>query len=71
MPSPKGNFPIGKSEKINVALQRPTVNVKEAENVGEQAEAAARASQPQVQFSKHGTMPGYKPVHPVEEFWKD
>jgi hypothetical protein len=33
--------PIGKSTKINVALQRPSVNVKEAENQGEQAAAAA------------------------------
>jgi hypothetical protein len=32
-------FPLGKSEKIDVALQRPTVNFKEAENLGEQAAA--------------------------------
>lgn len=33
-----GGFPLGLagSEKINVAVQRPTVNVREAENVGEE-----------------------------------
>ena len=37
-----GNFPLGLagSEKVNVAVQRPTVNVREAENVGEQMAAA-------------------------------
>lgn len=39
-----GQFPLGLagSEKINVAVQRPTVNVREAENVGEQAAALNR-----------------------------
>lgn len=35
-------FPLGRSEKINVAVQRPTVNVREAENVGEQMAAENR-----------------------------
>ena len=60
----ESNIPLGQSEKINVAVQRPTVNVKEAENVGEQAAAANRANLPQVQFLKHGTLMA-KP-HPLE-----
>jgi hypothetical protein len=34
-------FPLGVagSEKVNVAVQRPTVNLREAENVGEQMAA--------------------------------
>lgn len=36
------SFPLGRSEKINVAVQRPTVNVREAENVGEQMAAENR-----------------------------
>jgi hypothetical protein len=40
---------------VNVAVQRPTVNLKEAENVGEQATAeAARFAAPRIVFSKHG-----------------
>ncbi len=62
---------FGKDEKLDVALQRPTVNLKEAENTGEQAEAATRAAQPAVRFSKHGTLGG-NPAHPVESlFGKD
>ena len=61
-------MPLGKSEKINVAVQRPTVNLKEAENIGEQADAAARASAPEVKFSKHGTF-GPSPAHPVADLW--
>jgi hypothetical protein len=56
-------------EKTNVAVQRPTVNLKEAENLGEQAEAAARTTQPGVRFGKHGTFFGPSPVHPVEALW--
>lgn len=41
---------------VNVAVQRPTVNVKEAENLGEQMAAETRRNEPTVQFSKHGTM---------------
>jgi len=46
--------PIGKSVKINVALQRPSLNIKEAENQGLQAAAAARNAEPMT-FAKHGT----------------
>ena len=58
-----------KDEKLDVALQRPTVNLKEAENTGEQAEAATRAAQPAVRFSKHGTLGG-NPAHPVESLFE-
>jgi len=70
--SGRGKAPgFGKDEKIDVALNRPTVNVKEAENVGEQASAATRATAPPVQFSKHGSLFG-NPAHPVESlFGKD
>jgi hypothetical protein len=47
MPKAKANeFPLGfqDSKRVNVAVQRPTVNVREAENLGEQA--AAEAKQP-------------------------
>jgi hypothetical protein len=68
----KGNFALGKSEKFDVALMRPTVNVKESENQGEQAMAAARTTAPPVKFSKHGTFPGGNPAHPVMDlFGKD
>jgi len=76
MAKPQGNYPlgkseIGKSEKINVALMRPTVNVKEAENVAEQAEAVAHTAPSPVKFSKHGAF-GPNPAHPVMDlFGKD
>jgi hypothetical protein len=50
--------------KINVAVQRPTVNIREAENVGEQLAAETRENQPQVRFSKHGTFGPKKITHP-------
>jgi hypothetical protein len=72
MAKPQGNFPLGKSEKIDVALMRPTVNLKEAENQGEQAEAAARTTAPPVKFAKHGAFPGGNPAHSVMDlFGKD
>ena len=72
MPKPQGNFPLGKSEKFNVAVQRSSVNLKEAENQGEQAMAAARTVAPPVRFSKHGTFPGGNPAHSVMDlFGKD
>lgn len=56
MPSHKPNsFPLGKSEKMDVALNRPTVNLREAENQGEEARAATGADQPTVRFGRHGT----------------
>jgi hypothetical protein len=58
-----GQFPLGGTGgPINVAVQRPTVNIKEAENVGEQA-AAAVHEEP-VTFSKHGTFGPRVTTHP-------
>ena len=72
MAKPPGNFSLGKSETFDVALQRPNVNLKEAENQGEQAEAAARTTAPPVKFSKHGAFPGGNPAHSVMDlFGKD
>lgn len=60
--------PLGRSEKINVALNRPTVNLKEAENLGEEATAVGRENAPMVKFSRHGTF-GPNPAHPVADLW--
>lgn len=51
--------------RFNVAVQRPTVNIKEAENVGEAAQAVVpgTAAQP-LRFSKHGTFGPKKVTHP-------
>lgn len=70
MAKPQGNFPIGKSTKINVAVQRPNVNLKESENVGEQAQAELdRFKRNPVTFSRHGTM-AYTP-HPIDAAYED
>jgi len=61
-----GQLPLGKDTPMNVAVQRPTVNVREAENVGEQA-AAAVHSDSAFRFSKHGTLGPHRPTQ-VEEF---
>jgi hypothetical protein len=64
MKAPTG-FPLGRGESgpINVALQRPTVNLKEAENVGEQAAAAAN-NEPKLTFTKHATFGPKVVTHP-------
>lgn len=50
---------------VNVAVQRPTVNVKEAENVGEEMAAEVRRNQEAgLRFSKHGTFGPKKVTHP-------
>jgi hypothetical protein len=55
-------LPLAKDTPVNVAVKRPSVNLKEAENVGEQASAATHQKQPM--FSKHGT---YWPTpHPID-----
>jgi hypothetical protein len=60
-----GPYTAGKdSGPINVALQRPTVNVKEAENQGEEAAAAGRVNLPPVRLSKHATFGPPKMTHP-------
>jgi hypothetical protein len=63
MSKPKAaQFPLGKSEKIDVALQRPTVNLREAENVGEQA-AAVTHQGGETPFVKSGAGWGGGHVH--------
>jgi hypothetical protein len=61
-----GQFPAGlPSGKVNVALQRPTVNLKEAENVGaELASVAQRSAASGNVFSKHATFGPKKITHP-------
>lgn len=63
-----GQFPAGlPSGKVNLAVQRPTVNVREAENVGEEMAAAAapKGLNPQpLTFSKHGTFNTSRQTHP-------
>lgn len=49
----KAGLPLGKDTPMNVAVQRPTVNVKEAENVGEQAAAVVKPEG--FRFYSHGT----------------
>jgi hypothetical protein len=67
MPAPTP-FPVGlPSGRVNVAVQRPTVNVKEAENVGEQLAAAvnhAKEVPDGPRFSKHGTFGPKRITHP-------
>jgi hypothetical protein len=49
--------------RFNITVQRPTVNLKEAENVGEQAQAAAHMT-PRVSFSKHAAFGPKAVTHP-------
>lgn len=67
----KSMLPVGPTgEKVDVAVQRPTVNVKEAENLGEQAGAAARNAAQGMTFAKHGTF-GPPVNHGIAALWKD
>jgi len=50
--------------RVNVAVQRPTVNIREAENVGEQLAAETRRNQQPVTFSKHGSFGPRSVTHP-------
>ena len=60
-----GQFPAGlPSGKINVAVQRPTVNLKEAENVGEELAAVTRRTDTGNLFSRHATFGPKKVTHP-------
>ena len=61
------DFPLGKSNKFDVALQRPTVNLKESENVASQAAAVLRKNDPTVRFAKHGTFFGPAKPNPLEQ----
>lgn len=52
-----GSLPLGKNTPLNVAVQRPTVNMREAENLNEQAAAVANRNNPEgFRFSRHGTL---------------
>lgn len=63
-----GQFLAGiPSGPVNVAVQRPTVNIKEAENVGAQLAATvehAKAIPDQPRFSRHATFGPPKVTHP-------
>ena len=63
---PSGPFEAGNSAgPVNVAVQRPTVNVREAENVGEELAAETRREQvPTNLFSKHATFGPKRVTHP-------
>ncbi len=64
----QGPFAAGNDAgKIDVALQRPTVNLREAENVGEQLAAETRRNQAPFTFSKHGTFGPRSMTHPGVE----
>lgn len=71
MTKPRGDFPLGKSEKINVAVQRPTVNLREAENVASQAQGAVaryKQGEPIVHY-KYGSFASQ--IHPLERAFDD
>lgn len=60
-----GPFTAGEDAgRINVAVQRPTVNLREAENLGEQLAAETRRNQEPVTFSKHATFGPKRVTHP-------
>ena len=66
-----GNFPLGGrgTGPINVAVQRPTTNLREAENLGEEAQAAAHTNtETGFRFSRHGTLGPAKPTE-LEKAW--
>ena len=50
--------------RINVAVQRPTVNIREAENLGEQLAGETRRNEPPMRFSRHGTFGPMTVTHP-------
>ena len=63
-----GQFPVGlPSGKTNLSVMRPTTNVREAENVGEQLAATVehvKAIPDQPRFSKHATFGPARVTHP-------
>ena len=67
--------PIGRSMKTNVAVQpSANVNIKESENLAEQAAAKAgtiKSIEPQpTRFYRHGTF-GPEIPHAIERLWSD
>ena len=56
MPSHKpSTMPFGKQMNFDVAVRRPNVNVREAENQGEEAAAVLNQNAAPVTFGRHGT----------------
>jgi hypothetical protein len=68
MPKAPTDFSVGlPSGKVNLAVQRPTVNLREAETLGAQAAEVgnrAKAMPAMPTFSKHGTFGPRKITHP-------
>jgi hypothetical protein len=61
----QGPFAAGNDAgKVNVAVQRPTVNLREAENLGEELAGATRTNQKPVRLSKHATFGPQTVTHP-------
>jgi hypothetical protein len=55
---------------IDIALQRPSVNLKEAENQSEQAQAIAQRTNGEgFRFSRHGTLGPPMPTA-IEKAWE-
>lgn len=62
---PSGPFAAGNDAgRIDVAVQRPTVDLREAENLGEQLAGETRRNQMPVTLSKHGTFGPKTVTHP-------
>lgn len=59
-----GPYAAGNDSKVNVAVQRPTVNLREAENMGEEISAETRTTQKPVRLSKHATFGPSIVTHP-------
>jgi hypothetical protein len=59
-----GPFAAGNDEKIDVAVMRPTTNLREAENLGEATAGEVRRNQQPFRFSKHGTFGPQSMTHP-------
>lgn len=62
MPTP---FAAGEQDKrINPAIQRPIVNIHEAENLGEELAGETRRNLEPVRLSKHGAFGPRTVTHP-------
>ena len=59
-----GPYAAGNDSPVDVAVQRPTVNLREALNRGEELAAATRRNQEPFRFSKHGTFGSAQSTHP-------
>ena len=52
------------SGRINPSIQRPTANVREAENLGEHLAGETRKNQEPIRLSKHATFGPTTVTHP-------